>query len=85
MYDTSKMSINTLTRIATRGTVLPVEVKAGTQGGMKSLWLFMREKKLTEAVRCSLKNFGSFEYTGQEDRGTVRQVRICPLYAVSRM
>ena len=65
--------------------VLPVEVKAGTQGGMKSLWLFMREKKLTEAVRCSLENFGSFEYTDQEDHGTVRQVRICPLYAVSRM
>ena len=60
------MSINTLTRIATRGTVLPVEVKAGTQGGMKSLWLFMREKKLTEVVRCSLENFGSFEYTDQK-------------------
>ena len=42
--------------------VLPIEVKAGTQGGMKSLWIFMREKHLTEAVRCSLENFGSFEY-----------------------
>ena len=70
---------------AYRQKVLPIEVKAGTQGGMKSLWLFMREKKLTEAVRCSLENFGSFEYTDQEDRGAVRQVRICPLYAVSRM
>ena len=65
--------------------VLPIEVKAGTQGGMKSLWLFMREKKLTEAVRCSLENFGSFEYKDQEAKDAVRQVRICPLYAVSRV
>ena len=47
--------------------VLSIKVKAGTQGGMKSLWLFMREKNLTEAVRCSLENFGSFEY---KDQGT---------------
>ena len=31
------------------------------EGGMKSIWLFMREKKLTEAFRCSLENFGSFD------------------------
>ena len=29
--------------------ITPIEIKSGTQGGMKSLWLFMREKKLTEA------------------------------------
>ena len=34
--------------------VLPIEIKAGTQGGMKSLWIFMREKHLDNAVRCSL-------------------------------
>ena len=65
--------------------VLPLEVKAGTQGGMKSLWLFMREKNLTEAVRCSLENFGTFEYKDQEAQGATRQVRICPLYAVAKM
>lgn len=27
--------------------VLPIEVKAGSRGGMKSLWIFMREKNLT--------------------------------------
>ena len=66
-------------------TILPIEVKAGTQGGMKSLWIFMREKKLTEAVRCSLENFGSFDYTDNEAGDTVRHVYICPLYAVSMM
>lgn len=63
--------------------VLPVEVKAGTQGGMKSLWLFMREKGLVEAVRCSLENFGTFNYTDNEDKAAVRHVRIFPLYAIS--
>ena len=65
--------------------ILPIEVKAGTQGGMKSLWIFMREKHLTEAVRCSLENFGSFEYTDKEDADAVRHVRILPLYALSQL
>lgn len=62
--------------------ILPIEVKAGTQGGMKSLWMFMREKHLTEAIRCSLENFGSFEYIDKEDNNAVRHVRIFPLYAI---
>jgi predicted AAA+ superfamily ATPase len=33
--------------------VLPVECKAGVSGKMKSLRLFMRQKHLTDAVRCS--------------------------------
>lgn len=65
--------------------VLPVKVKAGTQGGMKSLWLFMRERRWTEAVRCSLENFGVFDYTDKEAGGVIRHVLICPLYAISRM
>ena len=65
--------------------VLPIEVKAGTQGGMKSLWMFMREKHLTEAVRCSLENFGLLEYIDKEDNNAVRHVRICPLYAISSL
>lgn len=65
--------------------VLPIKVKAGTQGGMKSLWMFMREKHLTQAVRCSLENFGSFDYIDKEDENAVRHVRICPLYAISRL
>lgn len=68
-----------------RQKVLPVEVKAGIQGGMKSLWLFLREKKLTNAVRCSLENFGTFDYVDKEDSGATRHVLICPLYALSQM
>ncbi|MBQ3751407.1 MAG: AAA family ATPase [Bacteroidales bacterium] len=68
-----------------RQTVLPIEVKAEIQGGMKSLWIFMREKKLTNAVRCSLENFGAFDYEDKEANGTLRHVQICPLYAISQM
>ena len=68
-----------------RQTVLPIEVKAEIQGGMKSLWIFMREKKLTNAVRCSLENFGAFDYEDKEAGGVLRHVQICPLYAISRM
>ena len=62
--------------------VLPIEIKAGTQGGMKSLWMFMRDKKLTKAVRCSLENFGSLDYNDNETN-TTKRLYICPLYAVS--
>ena len=64
--------------------VLPFEVKAGVQGGMKSLWDFMREKKLDQAVRCSLENFGKFDYVDAEAEGAVRHVEVYPLYALSQ-
>ena len=63
--------------------ITPIEIKSGTQGGMKSLWLFMREKKLTEAFRCSLENFGSFDYIDKQDDDAIRHVTILPLYALS--
>ena len=65
--------------------ILPIEVKAGNQGGMKSLWAFMREKHITEAIRCSLKNFGEFSYIDKEDADNVRHVSVFPLYAVSQI
>lgn len=63
--------------------ITPIEIKSGTQGGMKSLWLFMREKKLTEAFRCSLENFRSFDYIDKQDDDAIRHVTILPLYALS--
>ncbi len=66
-------------------TVLPIEIKAGSRGGMKSLWLFMREKRISEAVRCSLENFGEFTYTDNEDEQALRHVTVCPLYSLSRL
>ena len=68
-----------------RQTVLPIEVKAEKQGGMKSLWIFLRERKLTNAIRCSLENFGAFDYQDPEASGSIRHVQICPLYAISQM
>lgn len=85
-WEKSGKSIAEVDYLAVRHSrVLPIEVKAGTQGGMKSLWMFMREKHLTEAVRCSLENFGSFDYTDAGDSDAVRHVRICPLYALSQL
>ena len=65
--------------------ITPIEIKSGTQGGMKSLWLFMREKDLTEALRCSLENFGHLEYVDHADNDVVRHVTILPLYALSQL
>ena len=65
--------------------VLPIEIKAGTQGGMKSLWIFMRDKHLNNAVRCSLENFGAFDYIDHDDDNAIRHVDICPLYALSQL
>lgn len=71
--------------IEAKGEVLPIEVKAGMRGGMKSLWIFMREKGLTSAIRCSLENFGRFEYIDREASDAVRNVEIYPLYALSNL
>ncbi len=65
--------------------IIPIEVKAGQRGGMKSLWIFMREKKLIRGIRCSLENFGSFEYKDAEADNAIRKVSICPLYAISML
>ena len=54
--------------------VLPVEVKAGLRGSMKSLRLFMAEKHIDIGVRASLENFA-----------TLPDVRIMPLYAIHRI
>ena len=70
---------------AKEGIILPIEVKSGMKGGMKSLWIFMREKGLSSAIRCSLENFNRFEYIDAEASGTVRKVEVCPLYAISNI
>lgn len=71
--------------VEAKGYVLPIEVKAGMKGGMKSLWIFMREKGLTSAVRCSLENFNRFEYIDREASEAVRKVEVYPLYALSNL
>lgn len=65
--------------------VLPIECKAGTSGKMKSLRLFMRNKHIANAYRCSLENFSQLVYRDEKDSDGVRCIRICPLYAVSNI
>lgn len=65
--------------------VTPIEIKSGTQGGMKSLWQFMREKRLTEAIRCSFENFGEFTYIDPQADNSERHITIIPLYALENL
>ena len=65
--------------------VLPIECKAGVSGKMKSLYLFMRQKHLTDAVRCSLENFAQLEYLDKQDDDSLRRIQIIPLFAVSNL
>ncbi len=81
----SKNSQAEVDYVEAKDGVLPIEVKAGLRGGMKSLWIFMREKSLTSAVRCSLENFGRFKYVDTKADEAVRQVDIYPLYALSNL
>lgn len=71
--------------IAHRGKVLPVEVKASTQGSMQSLWIFLRSHKLFNAVRTSLENFGQLYYYDKAADDAERHVEIVPLYALSNL
>lgn len=57
-------------------TVLPLEIKSGTSGKMKSLRLFMQKKHLTHAIRSSMENFSQLENDG---------IDIIPLYAISNL
>lgn len=65
--------------------ILPIEIKAERQGGMKSLWTFMRARHLDHAIRCSLENFGQFDYVDHEAGDAVRHVDIYPLYAIAQL
>lgn len=70
---------------AQNGKVLPIEVKANTQGGMQSLWIFMRKRHLHNAIRTSLENFGQFDYFDPEEDFEQRHIDIIPLYALSNL
>ena len=66
--------------------VVPVEIKSGTTGKMKSLRLFMRNKHLIYAKRCSLENFGVLEFTDTDDThnaDVLKHIYIHPLYCLS--
>ena len=73
--------------IAKNAKCLPIEVKAGTSGKMKSLRLFMNKKNLSTGIRCSLENFGLLEVCDTDETGNQigRTIGILPLYAVWRL
>ena len=54
--------------------IIPIEVKSGTQGGMQSLRLFMKEKHIERGIRTSLENFGRYE-----------DIDVYPLYAIGNV
>lgn len=60
--------------ITVSGTVVPVEVKAGTKGSMQSLYLFLKEKKITKGIRISNENFSAYN-----------SIEVYPLYAVENL
>ena len=56
-----------------RNGILPIEVKSGVRGSMKSLRILMNEKQLRLGVRTSEENFARLD-----------DVRIIPLYMIGR-
>ena len=54
--------------------IIPIEVKAGTQGAMQSLHRFMAEKNVDKGVRTSLENFAHYE-----------NIDVFPMYAISNV
>ena len=54
--------------------IIPVEVKAGTQGAMQSLHLFMKEKGITKGIRTSLENFAHYQ-----------NIDVYPMYAIANL
>jgi len=54
--------------------IIPIEVKAGTQGTMQSLRWFMKEKSIDTGIRTSLENFARYE-----------NIEVYPMYAIANI
>lgn len=68
--------------ITTRAmTILPIEVKSGVAGKMKSLRMFIDKKGLSLGVRTTLENFGTINY--QREDGSDIKIVIIPIYAIA--
>ena len=61
------------------GQILPIEVKAGVSGKMKSMWNFLEQKHLTLGIRTSLENFAQLR------QGDHLTIDVVPLYALSNL
>lgn len=51
--------------------ICPIEIKSGTKGSMRSLYVYLEEKKIAYGIRSSLENFSLYD-----------KVKVCPLYAL---
>ena len=80
--DTNKGNVAEVDYVVSReGHVVPIEVKSGVKGSMRSLYelLSKPQKDIPYAIRCSLENFGSFLSPAG------KPISICPLYAISNI
>ena len=60
------------------GRIIPIEVKAGTQGKMQSLYNFMPKHSSAFGIRTSLENISSYIHKDCH-------VKTVPLYALSSL
>ncbi len=51
--------------------IIPIEVKSGKHGKMRSMWKFLEEKKAEAGIRISLENFAAYD-----------NIQVYPLYAI---
>ena len=65
--------------------VVPIECKSGKSGKMKGLRLFMKNKHIKEAIRCSLENFALLQNNEDKSENEVSNICINPLYAISNI
>lgn len=63
--------------------IMPIEVKSGVAGKMKSLRLFISKKGLSEGVRTTLENFGTITYKSEGAPDV--KVFIIPIYAIGKI
>ncbi|MDE6008488.1 MAG: hypothetical protein K2G90_04695, partial [Muribaculaceae bacterium] len=66
---------------------VPLEVKSGVTGKMKSLRVFLNKKNLKVGIRASLENFGKLTIKETSDSNGCkieieRTIGILPLYAI---
>lgn len=53
------------------GNIIPVEIKSGKKGSMRSMNIFMEEKRPPYGIRCSLENYSRFG-----------EISVIPVYAI---
>ena len=87
----SRSSNAELDFVVTRGSwIVPIEVKAGKTGTLKSLHYFMQQKKLSDAVRFSLQpatvvDVSTSVRTASGQEPVSYRLHSLPLYAVDRL